>query len=76
MYETGVIQAARSNGNDHPVRGEVRDAPTLATAAVDPRVVDRSRDRVDDEPEDERPDDDDGKLDGEPEDGDDSEDDG
>ena len=70
-----MTQAARWTRDDHPVRSEVGDTAALAAAAVDPPVVDRACDRVDDEPEDERSSDDDGELDGEPEDGDDSDDD-
>jgi hypothetical protein len=56
----GCNPVSQLNGDDHPVRGEVRDSAAFAPAAVDPPVVDRARDRMDDDPEDERTADDDG----------------
>ena len=66
-YDTGVTHVGGAERDDHPVRREVRNAAALAAAAVDPPVVDRARDRMDDDPEDERPPSDDGQPDREAE---------
>ena len=51
----GRNPVGRRGGHDDPVGHEVGHAATRAAAAVDPGVIDRSHDRVDDDPEREEP---------------------